>query len=32
MRLYKVLSSDEIKDNYNTTVAYHNMLVQEETK
>lgn len=31
-RLYnKVLNADEVKDNYNKTVAYHNLLVQEET-
>ena len=32
-RLYnKVLTSEEIKDNYNKTVTYHNVLVQQENK
>ena len=32
-RLYnKVLTAEEIKDNYNATVAYHNILVKEETE
>ena len=32
-RLYnKVLTSEEIKDNYNKTVTYHNVLVQDENK
>ena len=30
-RLYnKVLTDEEIKDNYNATVTYHNMLIQNE--